>query len=169
MRIILVEGFPGCGKSATAQWLARQIRATGRPAEWFYEEQRPHPLVSETAAPSASWREYFAKRLERWSALARRARPSGTVEIFESAWLQVPLFHMLRDDLHPGVIRAFIRKTVEIIREADPSLIYLSQPDPEGGMKWLFDRRGMSWTLFHVGRRQRHHRGGGYRSCADWC
>ncbi len=32
-RIILVEGFPGCGKSTTAQWLARQFRVTDRPAE----------------------------------------------------------------------------------------------------------------------------------------
>jgi hypothetical protein len=31
-RLILVEGFPGCGKSATAQWLARQLTRSGRPA-----------------------------------------------------------------------------------------------------------------------------------------
>ena len=47
-RIILVEGFPGCGKSTTAQWLARQLRTAGRPAEWFYEQQRPHPMAGET-------------------------------------------------------------------------------------------------------------------------
>jgi DNA polymerase III delta prime subunit len=52
-RIILVEGFPGCGKSTTAQWLARQFRAAGPPAEWFYEGQRPHPMLAETPTPAA--------------------------------------------------------------------------------------------------------------------
>ena len=41
---VLVEGFPGCGKSATAQWLARQLKAGGYRAEWFYESTK-HPRL----------------------------------------------------------------------------------------------------------------------------
>ena len=151
-RIVLVEGFPGCGKSTTAQWLAHQCRAAGYRAEWFYEEQRPHPLSRETPGTDSSWPEYFSERLRRWWALADKAMSSDSVNILESAWLQVPLFLTLRQDLDRGVIQTFIRKTVEAMRGANPMLIYLSQPDPEGGMKSLFERRGMAWALSHATR-----------------
>src|SRR5688572_22030223 len=152
MHVVLVEGFPGCGKSATAQWLARLFRAGGHRAEWFYEEQRPHPLSKKTPAAYSSWLEYFSGRLRRWRSLADQAMSSDTVKILESAWLQVPLFLMLRQDLAREVIHGFVHKTVQAIAGASPVLIYLSQPEPELGMKRLFDRRGMAWALSHVAR-----------------
>jgi hypothetical protein len=59
---------------------------------------------------------------------------------------------MLRQDLDRDVIQTFLRKTLETMRNADPVLIYLSQPDADGAIRRLFDRRGMSWALYHVGR-----------------
>jgi hypothetical protein len=150
--MVLVEGFPGCGKSTTAQWLVRLFRVEGHRAEWFYEEQRPHPLSRTTPGTDSSWLEYFSGRLRRWRDLADQAVSSDTVKILESAWLQVPLFLMLRQDLGPDVIRGFVHKTVGAMASANPVLIYLSQPEPELGMRRLFDRRGMSWALAHAGR-----------------
>jgi hypothetical protein len=152
IHIVLVEGFPGCGKSTTAQWLARLFRAGGHRAEWFYEEQRPHPLSREAPGTDSSWPEYFSGRLRRWRDLADRAMSSDTVKILESAWLQVPLFLMLRQDLPRDVIRDFIRKTVNAMAGASPVLIYLSQPEPELGMRRLFGQRGMAWALSHAAR-----------------
>ena len=151
-RMVIVEGFPGCGKSTTAQWLARRVRTRGDRAEWFYEDQRPHPLARPTAGTYSSWREYFAERLRRWSLLANQAASSNTVTILDSAWLQVPLFVMLRQDVDRRVIRTFIRTTVDAMRSAGPALVYLSQPDPVGGMRRLFEERGMAWALLHAGR-----------------
>jgi hypothetical protein len=108
-------------------------------------------MAGETPTPASSWQDYFAARLARWSRLSRRVRSSGTVSILESAWLQGPVFLMLHRDLDRGLIKAFILKTVEAMRDADPVLIYLSQPDPVGGMRRLFDRRGLSWGLAHAG------------------
>jgi hypothetical protein len=155
--IVLVEGFPGCGKSTTAQWLVRLFRAEGHGAEWFYEEQRPHPLSTTTPGTDSSWLEYFSGRLRRWRDLAEQAVSSDTVKILESAWLQVPLFLMLRQDLAPDVIRGFVHKAVDAMASANPVLIYLSQPEPELGMKRLFDRRGMAWALSHAARSDASH------------
>jgi hypothetical protein len=147
-----VEGFPGCGKSSTAQWLARLFRTGGHSAEWFYEEQGPHPLSEDKPAAYASWLEYFSGRLRRWRSLADQAVSSDTVKILESAWLQVPVFLMLRQDLAREVIRGFLHKTADAMAGANPVLIYLSQPEPDLGMKLLFNRRGMAWALSHVAR-----------------
>jgi hypothetical protein len=149
-RLILVEGFPGCGKSATAQWLARQLTGAGRQAVWFYEEQDPHPVTRGGPARSVSWKAYFAEQLGRWSAFAATGRAAATINILESAWLQDPLLTMLRRDLDRILIRAFIGKTVEAMRGLDPVLISLSHPEPEAAMRRLWERRGASWVLFHV-------------------
>ena len=102
--------------------VARAAVQGGRPAEWFYEQQRPHPMAGETPTPASSWQDYFAARLARWSRLSQRVRSSGTVSILESAWLQGPVFLMLHRDLDRGLIKAFILKTVAAMRGADPAL-----------------------------------------------
>lgn len=151
-RLVLVEGFPGSGKSATAQWLARQLRRSGRPATWVYEDERPHPVLGDVPARYASWKAYFADRLGRWVTLAAEARASGGVVILDGAWLQVPLVTMLRRSLDPSVAAAFVLKTLEAVRSLDPVLVFLSPPDLDGALHELWDRRGMRWALGHVTR-----------------
>jgi hypothetical protein len=149
-RLVLVEGFPGNGKSATAQWLARQLGRAGRTARWVYEEEKPHLVLAERWMQHLSWQARFADWLSRWADFAEQARGSDAVTILESAWLQVPLARMLRGDLGPALITAFVHKTVETMRGLDPVLIYLWQPAPEEAMQKLFVRRGMTWATWHV-------------------
>jgi hypothetical protein len=61
------------------------------------------------------------------------------------------VFLMLHRDFDRGLIKASILKTAETIRDAHPVLIYPSPPDPAGGMRRLFDGRGLSWGLAHAG------------------
>jgi hypothetical protein len=149
-RLVLVEGFPGNGKSATAQWLARQLGRAGRKARWVYEEEKPHPVLGEGWTRTTLWQARFADWLSRWTEFAEQARASDAVTILESAWLQVPVARMLRRDLGPALIAAFVHKTVETMRGLDPALIYLWQPAPEEAMQKLFTRRGMTWATWHV-------------------
>jgi hypothetical protein len=145
-----VEGFPGNGKSATAQWLARQLTRAGRRARWVYEGESPHPVLGEGPPRHAAWRAAFADWLGRWAAFAAGARASDETTILESAWLQVPLVRMLRRDLAHDVIAAFVHKTVEAMGGLDPALVYLPHPAPEAAMRRLFERRGMTWASWHV-------------------
>jgi hypothetical protein len=149
-RLVLVEGFPGNGKSATAQWLARQLGRSGRTARWVYEEEKPHPVLGERWTEHASWQARLADWLSRWAEFAEQARASDAVTVLESAWLQVPVARMLRQDLAPALITAFVHKTVETLRGLDPALIYLWTPAPEEAMQKLFVRRGMTWATWHV-------------------
>src|SRR5687767_5330975 len=62
--LVLVEGLPGCGKSTTAQFLARQLRRAGYRARWHYEEETPHP-VFRRPAESTTWEGYFSEIVAR--------------------------------------------------------------------------------------------------------
>jgi hypothetical protein len=149
-RLVLVEGFPGNGKSATAQWLARQLTRSGQRARWVYEEERPHPVLGDPPTGAASWRARLTDWLRRWQDFAAEVSASDAITILESAWLQVPLARMLRRGLDHDLIGAFVHKTVETMRGLDPALIYFSQPAPEEAMRRLFERRGMVWATWHV-------------------
>lgn len=151
-RLVLVEGFPGSGKAALAQWLARQLRRAGRPAGWAYEDERPHPVLGDAPARYVSWKAYFADRLGRWATFAAETHASGGVMILDAAWLQVPLVTMLRRNLDPSVAAAFALKTLEAVRALEPVVVFLSPPDLEGALHELWDRRGMRWALGHVAR-----------------
>jgi hypothetical protein len=65
--LVFVEGFPGSGKSTTAQWLARQWQRTDRACRWLHEHQPDHPVVGIPAgARYETWEEYFEYRRDRW-------------------------------------------------------------------------------------------------------
>lgn len=44
-RIIMIDGIPGSGKSATAQFISHQLNSNGIPAEWYHDEEDNHPLA----------------------------------------------------------------------------------------------------------------------------
>ena len=68
--LIFVEGVPGSGKSTTAQFIARRLARSGRPARWFYEEQAPNPVPEIDPAHYRNWDHFSELRAERWRALA---------------------------------------------------------------------------------------------------
>jgi thymidylate kinase len=55
-RLIFVEGFPGAGKSTTAQFLARQLARSGGRVRWVYEGEVPNPLVP--TAPAGGYQSW---------------------------------------------------------------------------------------------------------------
>jgi hypothetical protein len=142
-RLVLVEGFPGSGKSTTAQWLTRQWQLAGRSCRWFYEQQHDHPVVGIPAgADYETWEEYFEYRRERWTALTAEAARSDALTVMESALLQYPVFVMLRRGVAPDVIVAFLRSVADIIRPLAPRLVYLATADADTAYRTTIARRG---------------------------
>jgi hypothetical protein len=140
--LVLVEGFPGSGKSTTAQWLARQWQLAGRACRWYYEQQADHPVVGIPAgAEYKTWEEYFAYRRERWLAFTVEAARGDALIVLESALLQYPVFVMLRRGVAAEVIIAFLRSVADIIRSLAPRLVYLAAPDPDVAYRAIIARR----------------------------
>jgi hypothetical protein len=151
-RLIFVEGFPGAGKSTTAQFLARQMARHGGLARWVYEAEVPNPFVP--AAPGGgyrSWEQFADMRVARWQAFAAAARDHDVTVVPDSALLQLPVFTMLRGNADPVIITALVHRLVEAAAPLRPTLVYLARRDPDAAFRAIGERRGLSWLLYHAG------------------
>ena len=151
-RLILIEGFPGAGKSTTAQFLARLLARRGALVRWVYEGEVPNPLVPTAPAGGyESWEQFVEMRVQRWRAFAAAAADADITIIPESALLQLPVFTMLRRNVEASVIRGLIPRLVEAVAPLRPTLVYLGRRDPEAAFRALGESRGLSWLLHHAG------------------
>jgi hypothetical protein len=147
-RLIFVEGFPGAGKSTTAQFLVRQLARHGRRARWVYEAEEPNPFVpSAPAGGYQSWEQFADLRVARWRAFAAAAVDHDVTVVPESALLQLPVFIMLRRDVDPASIGALVRRLLEAAASLHPVLVYLSRSDPEAALRAIGQARGFAWLL----------------------
>ena len=149
--LVLVEGMPGSGKSTTAQWLAGELERQGRPARWVYEGEVPHPVVGHSPVPPRDWKEILGRRLDGWSRFVASVRAGETAVVVDSAFLQTSVVLTLRRNLDGEVIRMFVARIADIIRPLDPALVYFRAPDPATAFRAICDKRGMAWTLQHIG------------------
>jgi hypothetical protein len=149
--LVLVEGMPGSGKSTTAQWLAGELARQGRAARWVYEGEVPHPVVDPPPVLLRDWKEILGRHLAGWSRFAAAVRAEETVVVVESAFLQRSVAAMLRRNLDGEIIRTFMARIADIIRPLDPALVYFRAPDPVTAFRAICDKRGMAWTLQHIG------------------
>ena len=150
--MILIEGFPGAGKSTTAQFLARLLARRGERARWIYEGEVPNPLVPRApAAGYESWEQFVDFRVRRWRAFAAAAGDHDVTIIPESALLQLPVFTMLRRNVDAAIIVGLVDRLVEAVAPLRPTLVYLARRDPEASLRALGKSRGLSWLLHHAG------------------
>lgn len=149
--LVLVEGMPGSGKSTTAQWLAAELERQGRPARWVYEGEVPHPVVGPSPVPPRDWKEILGRHLAGWSRFAAVVRDGEATVIVDSAFLQTSVAITLRRNLDGEIIRPFVARIADIIRPLDPALVYFRAADPAAAFRAICDKRGMAWTLQHVG------------------
>ena len=151
-RLIFVEGFPGAGKSTTAQFLARCLARCGGAARWVYEEEAEHPLVP--PLPSGghrTWAGFEEAYVARWRAFAMAAAECDDVTvILESALLQRPVAAMLRHDAEPARVGALVRRLAETVAPLAPVVVYMAPTDAGAAFRAIAERRGLGWLLQHV-------------------
>jgi hypothetical protein len=44
-KLILIEGFPGAGKSTTTGHIGTRLQQHGVACRWFLEDDQPHPIA----------------------------------------------------------------------------------------------------------------------------
>ncbi len=149
MRLVLVEGFPGSGKSTTAQWIATQLERQGRPVRWFYEYDAHHPVCDprpDAFSHFRNWEEFAAGRYAQWQAFCGKAAGSDAVTVFESALLQNTMLTVLRQMVPQDSFLALFKRIGSLIRPLGPRLVYFSQHEPEKAYEHMALRRGEKYV-----------------------
>ena len=147
--LLLVEGLPGCGKSTTAQFLARQLELACRSVRWHYEQEANHPVFARPYSGS-TWQGYFEDRLGRWAAFAAEVKAGTEVRILESALFQTPLLTLLRADVETDIILRYLALVQDVLRPLGPMVLYLRHPRPDEAVHRIGDHRGFRWVSGHV-------------------
>lgn len=141
MKLIIIEGIPGSGKSSTARFIALQFERNGYKTELFHESTLQHPiLIDEDIRDSIDWRESYISNWIKF--LENRMNNNEEIIVFESVLLQSPIIKLLHLDIDRGLIVEFIDQLNSLLTKIDCSLIFLNQGDPTVGIQRMMKIRG---------------------------
>jgi hypothetical protein len=147
MKLILIDGMTGTGKSTTAQRLCLHLQRQGRAARWIYEHDTAHPIWP----PGEQVRMVEAGVLDtdllmlvlpqRWHALAAECAGSSRATILESSLFQTTVGFLLAMQADEAIITAHVMAVAQVIGGLQPALVYLRQGDAAAGLRATFEDR----------------------------
>jgi hypothetical protein len=141
-RLILVEGFPGSGKSTTTVHLGAILKRQGIACRWFLEEEDPHPI----ACLDFEIKGLTQKMVHLWANFTEQALLEPTVTVIESRLWQNTAMFMLMSECPVEEIFEFNCQVGEVLTGLSPVLIYLDQEDIETALGQLYTSRGEKWV-----------------------
>src|SRR5262245_6768626 len=94
MKLILVEGIPGTGKTTTTENLGTSLQQRGIECRWYFEEDNPHPI----ARLEMKLNELAEKLPMQWAAFVEQASQEKVVTIVESRLWQNTALFMFMDE-----------------------------------------------------------------------
>jgi len=149
-KLIFVDGLPGSGKSATAQFVALQLQRNKLEARWFYEVEEPHPVHYWDAGNKD---DFAQKSLQLWRALAASAYQSEETTVLESSLFQRTLGLALAryEDVNEKWLEEYYTELQNIVADHAPILVYFYPTDVASFVEKVFAERGDEWTQWFIG------------------
>jgi hypothetical protein len=157
-RIVFVEGMTGSGKSTTAHYIARRLRADGMDARWYHEEEPDHPLAYANFPRKPSIDLYRGEEMERylkelpeqWSRFASEWRGRHGALVSECHLLQNALVPLAREELDRAASTRLVGDLLAPFDSGDPLVIYFYRDDVPAGLRLNWERRGKEWRDWYV-------------------
>jgi hypothetical protein len=162
VKLILLEGMPGAGKSTLAQGVERELELAGVAARWWYEEELGHPVycfrdlvgLRRVVADLGNGRHgrVIESALATWREFAASVAARDEIVVLDGC-----LFGYLTWSLFPfGVSEAeildYVAGVAAILRAVEPCVVYIRPDDVAASWRRLFAARGEVWAESAVAR-----------------
>jgi DNA polymerase III delta prime subunit len=155
LRILLIDGLPGSGKSTTAAAVGHRLPCS----RVFLESHAGHPLLvgvpDERGAAFAdihqshSAETFAVAALEKLDGFLASAE-SGTTYIFESHPIQSTARVLLQLDAPEVTMLKFWSELQDRLDSTEPLLVYFQENDPKQAFIEIIRARGAAWELYVV-------------------
>ena len=146
MRLILIDGLPGTGKSVTAQHLALRYRGAGQTVRWFHERDLAHPVFSFRHLAELrhqDGRQLAERLIAGWQRLDGAEQEE--IVILDGTLLNLGLGMLLAMRTPFDRICETMDAIAAAIRAHDSSLVYLSPASIAQHLGALGATRGSQW------------------------
>ncbi len=152
IKLILIEGIPGSGKSTLAQFITHSLTHHSIPCQWWYEEEKDHPLYvfhDQTsqqhvidALSNGRYHEVIDAVLEKWRLFSEKLQSSETVVILDGCLFGYLTWSLFPLHIPAVEIQTYLSQVEQIIRPTHPCLIYLYQQNLAHALEKICERRG---------------------------
>jgi len=142
VRVILIEGVPGSGKTTLAKFLCEKALARGLTANWYPEGSANHPVHPHTDRTGKNLTEYY---LQQWRQFICANTEKSEILILEGSLFQSTIRFMIEAD-NETVIAQYFKQCQLILCTVPTNLIYLRPPDIRSHIDWTSSIRGSDWT-----------------------
>lgn len=143
VRLVLLEGLAGTGKSMLGRVLCGMITRAGFPAEFVREFDKRNPVQITACANADEWQDAVRHKWEQFLEQARGENQSVT--LMDAAFIQCPVSELLERGAEIECIYSFVGRIRDMLIPLRPVVIYLYQQDIELATRSTFERRSSTW------------------------
>ncbi|WP_421862001.1 hypothetical protein [Motiliproteus sp.] len=141
MKLLLLEGIPGSGKTTLAEQLCDSVIAKGLNASWHREEAKDHPVHPHDGRREDKSVQGF---LNQWRQFIEANAGRDQLFILEGSLFQSSVRYLLESD-HEAQIADYYATCLTLLAPVSPQLIYLRPNDIASQVDWTLDHRGEDW------------------------
>lgn len=144
MRLLLIEGVPGSGKTTAAKEICWLLTSNGVRATWYLEEAVEHPIHPRVLTRLCDAPDFADNCLMRWESFVGQMRSRPEMHIMEGSAFQSTVRFMMENDV--GGIENYFSKFVDVVKPLAPAMIYLRPSDVVENSRYISDLRGDEWA-----------------------
>lgn len=167
MRLILIEGMIGAGKSTIAGRLTSLLADQGEDVHAFHEFAEDHPIRTKAVdrlraaypdqrpAPEDAGRDGRARdrgvyAVEQWGRLAELCRTGRRTVVLESTFLQNSVLPAFVNGAPAAKCAELCARIQRQLAPAEPLLVYLRPTDVAAAIDRVHDVRGEPWSSWNT-------------------